>query len=99
MLETTLPDGPHRIFVSVQAEVTHHKYWGHFADVLNPEAVTDFMRQTHERYLRRYGEKFGTTIHSIFADETQPGWSARLPDAFRAGVRLRSDRAAAGPAG
>ena len=84
MLETTLPDGPHRIYVSVQAEVTHHKYWGHFADVLNPEAVTEFMRQTHERYLKRYGEKFGTTIHSIFVDETQPGWSARLPDAFRA---------------
>ena len=84
VLEATLPEGPHRIFVSVQAEVTHHKYWGHFADVLNPEAVTEFIRLTHERYRRRYGEKFGTTIRSIFVDETQPGWSARLPDAFRA---------------
>ena len=44
ILEATLPDGPHRIFVSVQAEVTHHKYWGHFADVLNPEAVAEFIR-------------------------------------------------------
>ena len=64
--------------------MTHHKYWGHFADVLNPEAVAEFIHLTHERYLRRYGTKFGTSIRSIFVDEVQPGWSARLPDAFRA---------------
>ena len=84
ILEATLPDGPHRIFVSVQAEVRHHKYWDHFADVLNPQAVSEFIGLTHERYLKRYGEKFGKSIHSIFVDETQPGWSARLPDAFQA---------------
>ena len=83
MLETTLPDGPHRIFVSVQTEVTHHKYWGYFADVLNPQAVQEFIGLTHERYRLRYGEKFGQSIRSIFVDETQPGWSARLPRAFR----------------
>jgi GNAT superfamily N-acetyltransferase len=83
ILEATLPVGPHRIFASVQVEVTHHKYWGHFADVLNPQAVAEFVRQTHERYRQRYGDKFGATIRSIFVDETQPGWSARLPDAFR----------------
>jgi len=83
ILEATLPAGPHRIFVSVQAEVTHHKYWGHFADVLNPQAVQEFIGLTHERYRQRYGDKFGKRIRSIFVDETQPGWSARLPDAFR----------------
>jgi hypothetical protein len=83
-LEATLPDGPHRIYASVQAEVRHHKYWDHFADVLNPEAVQQFIALTHERYRQRYGEKFGKSIRSIFADETRPGWSARLPDAFRA---------------
>ncbi len=84
VLEATLPHGPHRIFVSVQTEVTRHKYWGHFADVLNPDAVAEFIRQTYERYRARYGDKFGRSIRSIFVDETQPGWSARLPDAFRA---------------
>ncbi len=84
VLETTLPDGPHRIFASVQVEVTHHKYWNHFADVLNPEAVAEFIALTHERYRQRYGDKFGKTIRSIFVDEVRPGWSARLPDAFRA---------------
>jgi len=84
VLEALLPHGPHRIYLSVQAEVRHHKYWDHFADVLNPEAVRQFIELTHERYRRRYGEKFGTSIRSIFVDETRPGWSARLPDAFRA---------------
>ena len=63
--------------------MTHHKYWGHFADVLNPQAVQEFIGLTHERYRQRYGEKFGKSIRSIFVDETQPGWSARLPRAFR----------------
>ncbi|MCX7670915.1 MAG: glycosyl hydrolase, partial [Anaerolineae bacterium] len=84
ILEATLPAGPHRIFVGVQVEVTHHKYWGHFADVLDPQAVQEFIGQTHERYARRYGAKFGRTIRSIFVDEVQPGWSDRLPEAFRA---------------
>ncbi|MEJ5199839.1 MAG: glycosyl hydrolase, partial [Anaerolineae bacterium] len=84
VLEATLPAGPQRIFVSVQAEVTHHKYWGHFADVLNPQAVQEFIHLTHERYARRYGARFGHTIRSIFVDEVQPGWSDRLPEAFRA---------------
>ncbi|MDQ2798822.1 MAG: hypothetical protein M3Y13_04160 [Armatimonadota bacterium] len=82
-LEIDLPAGPHRVFVSAQTVVEGHKYWGHFADVLNPDAVAAFLQLTHERYARRFGEKFGTTIPSIFVDETAPGWSARLPEAFR----------------
>ncbi len=84
VLEATLPDGPQRIVASIQVEVRHHKYWDHFADVLNPEAVQQFINLTHERYRQRYGEKFGKSIRSIFVDETRPGWSARLPEAFRA---------------
>ncbi len=38
-LATELPRGHWRIFVSVQAVVDRHKYWGQFLDVLNPEAV------------------------------------------------------------
>lgn len=84
VLETVLPDGPFRVFASVQAHITTHKYWGYYVDVLNPDAVQHYIRLTHERYYARFGDKFGTTIRSIFVDETLPGWSARLPDAFRA---------------
>ncbi len=82
ILEVTLPEGPHRLFVSVQTVITHHKYWNHTVDVLNPEAIARFIQLTHARYRARYGDRFGDTIVSICVDETQPGWSDRLPDAF-----------------
>ncbi len=83
VLDATLPAGPHRLLFSVQVEVTHHKYWDRFVDVLNPETVARFIQLTHERYLERYGDEFGQQIASIFVDETTPAWSDRLPAAFR----------------
>ena len=82
ILETTL-DGPHRLFVSTQVQVSTHKYWGYYTDVLNAEAVQHYIHLTHERYYERFREKFGNTIRSIFVDETQPHWSHIVPDAFR----------------
>lgn len=82
-LETELPPGRWRVYVSVQALVTGHKYWDGYVDVLNPEAVREFIRLTHERYAARFGERLGREVPSFFVDETYPGWSARLPAAFR----------------
>lgn len=82
-LETELPPGRWRVFVSVQAVVAGHKYWGGYADVLNPEAVREFLRLTHERYAARFGERLGREVPCFFVDETEPGWSARIPAAFR----------------
>ena len=82
-LAITLPSGSYRVFVSVQTVVETHKYWKHFVDVLNPDAVAAFLRLTHERYYQRFSAEFGGVIYSIFIDETEPGWSARLPEAFK----------------
>lgn len=82
VLQTTLTGGPHRLIVSVQGLVEGHKYWGGFVDVLNPEAVQEFLRLTHERYYARFSAQFGKLILSIFLDETEPGWSQRIPDEF-----------------
>ncbi|MGC9521197.1 MAG: glycosyl hydrolase [Anaerolineae bacterium] len=86
-LEAVLPVGKgapeaYRLYTSVQVEVTRHKYWGHYVDVLNSEAVQRFISLTHERYRQRYAEEFGETIASIFVDETAPGWSDGLPELF-----------------
>lgn len=83
VLEAEVPGGPHRLFVSVQVTEQHHRYWDHFADVMNPQAVQEFLRVTHERYYRHFGDRFGSAIRSIFVDETWPRWSERLPAAFR----------------
>ncbi|UCC65592.1 MAG: hypothetical protein JSV36_11330 [Anaerolineae bacterium] len=84
VLEVTLPQKPHKLFVAVQAHVDHFKYWNHYVDVLNPEAISRFIALTHERYRQRYADRFGKTILSIFTDETCPRWSDRVPDALRA---------------
>lgn len=77
-------DGLHRLYISVQVHVTAHKYWGYYTDVLNPEAVQHYIELTHERYFARFGDRFGTTIRSIFVDETAPRWSQLVPAAFEA---------------
>ena len=89
-LEAKLSPGKYRIFVSAQMLVDNHKYYFHFVDVLNPEAVREFLNLTHERYFQRFGSEFGKTIRSIFADETAPVWSERLPAEFfkRLGYQL-----------
>jgi hypothetical protein len=84
VLEATLPPGPHRVHAVVQVVVEDHKYWGRFADVLHPEAVARFLACTHERYAAHLGPALGRTVRASFTDETAPGWSRRLLDAFRA---------------
>lgn len=84
VLEAALPAGEHKLYVSAQVVVDHFKYWDHYVDVLNPDAVRRFIELTHERYRARYGEKFGRSIISIFVDETAPSWSDRVPAAFQA---------------
>jgi hypothetical protein len=82
VLEAQLSAGPHRLFVSVQTTEEHHRYWDHFADVMNPRAVQEFLRVTHERYRRHFADRFGGVIRSIFVDETEPRWSEHVPAAF-----------------
>ncbi len=48
--------------------------WFHFrgyADTMNPAAIRDFIRITHERYLEVLGDDLGTVCPAIFTDEPQ----------------------------
>ncbi len=54
--------------------VTAKSPWFHFkgyADTMNPAAVRDFIRVTHERYRAVLGEDLGTVCPAIFTDEPQ----------------------------
>ncbi|MBQ5824830.1 MAG: hypothetical protein IIW48_08490 [Clostridia bacterium] len=42
-----------------------------YVDTLSPEAITDFINTTHERYKECIGEDFGDTVPAIFTDEPQ----------------------------
>lgn len=41
-------------------------------DLMNPEAVTAFIRLTHDAYLAHLGDLFGTTVVAMFTDEPSP---------------------------
>lgn len=40
-------------------------------DILNPEVVEAFIRETHERYYARFKERFGRELVGFFTDEPQ----------------------------
>ena len=42
-----------------------------YVDTLNPEAIREFLRVTHETYKKAVGDEFGKAIPSIFTDEPQ----------------------------
>ena len=44
---------------------------GCYVDVLNPDAVQTFIKETHEVYLAHMGNEFGNSIPAIFTDEPQ----------------------------
>ena len=49
------------------------------ADLLNPDAVSCFIRLTHQRYFDFLGDEFGKTVVAIFTDE--PMICGRVPHA------------------
>ncbi len=52
----------------------HDWYNGYtYLDVLNPAAVREFIRVTHETYRRECGRQFGKLIPGIFSDEPNAG--------------------------
>ena len=40
-------------------------------DILNPEVMAEFIRQTHEEYYKRFPESFGRELKGFFTDEPQ----------------------------
>ncbi len=47
---------------------------GGYLDTMDPDAVAEYMRVTHEAYAQRYGEDFGRVIPAIFTDEPNYGY-------------------------
>ena len=63
-----------------------------YLDTMNPEAVRQFVKTTHEAYKNEIGEQFGGCIPGIFTDEPNyfhmaqakhSPWTPRLPEAFQ----------------
>ena len=60
----------------------------YYIDSLNREAITEFIAQSHEKYLGEFKERFGSELTGFFTDEPQYGnnwlipWSPALEAAF-----------------
>lgn len=65
-----------------------------YLDTMNPDAVRQFIRTTHEAYRTHQAERFGKTIPGIFTDEPNFGpvlrqgsdaipWTGALPETFK----------------
>ena len=53
-----------------------------YVDTLKPEAISAFVKLTHDAYAARYQQDFGVTIPAIFTDEPQFARKGTLPDSF-----------------
>jgi len=87
-LSLICPQGDWEIRVFVEREADHFKYFGGFADPLNPQAMQEYLNLIHNRYEKVLGDEFGHTIQGIFTDEVAPFaggdlmWSPILPERF-----------------
>jgi len=94
-----LAHGESLLIFRVELEPLNSWYNGYtYLDTLNPAAVREFIRVTHEAYRRRIGPQFGRRVPGIFTDEPNYGamlgsradgrlavpWTDRLPAVFRA---------------
>ena len=52
-------------------------------DMMNYDAVTEFINTTHEKYKAAVGDEFGKTVLGVFTDEPGTGYVAHLDDPIR----------------
>lgn len=84
-LEWRAPAGPGswEVWLVAAAEVAPYKFFGHYVDLCNPDAVRAFLATTYQRYAERLDAATLRQISGFFLDEAHPQtWSWRLPAAF-----------------
>ena len=75
--------GPNQRILAFRAVQHRGESWfngGTYLDTMNPQAVRQFIRVTHEAYARRFKGQFGKVIPGIFTDEPNNG--VRSPRLF-----------------
>ncbi|MFW5870905.1 MAG: glycosyl hydrolase [Verrucomicrobiota bacterium] len=92
--KTTLKKDEQYLIFKVKFNECSERFNGFtYLDTLNPEAVREFIRVTHDAYKEKIGEDFGKTVPGIFTDEPMYGWlrlngesvpwTEAIPGAFR----------------
>ncbi|MDF2938411.1 MAG: hypothetical protein K0Q90_3784, partial [Paenibacillaceae bacterium] len=88
-LEWQAPEnsGLWEIMVYQEQEIEDFKYYGTYVDPCHREAMATFIRLTHERYAKHFGDEFGDTVKGMFTDEVgllgSIPWSPQLEATFQ----------------
>lgn len=53
-----------------------------YVDTMNPDAIAEFIRVTHEAYYQYVGEEFGAAVPAIFTDEPRLGKHEQISSAM-----------------
>lgn len=53
-----------------------------YVDTMNPDAIAEFIRVTHEAYHQYVGEEFGAAVPAIFTDEPRLGKHGQISSAL-----------------
>lgn len=53
-----------------------------YVDTMNPDAIDEFIKVTHEEYHRYVGDEFGETVPAIFTDEPRMGKNIQISNAL-----------------
>lgn len=69
-LDGELPEDCWRVYLETASESPWYNNQT-YVDTLNPEAIREFIRQTHEKYYALLKEDVGKCVPSIFTDEPQ----------------------------
>lgn len=73
-IQSALEHGEKIRFAYVQLMPEEAWFQDHaYVDTMNPEAIAEFIRVTHEAYYAKTGKYFGTTVPAIFTDEPRMG--------------------------
>ena len=70
-LETGADLRPGESFLRFYVKFAEADSWnngGYYSDMMNPDAMREFIRMTHEHYAAEFGEEFGSVIPGLFTD-------------------------------
>lgn len=86
-LDWTAPEEPGvkewEVWLVAAAEIAPYKFFGHYVDLCNPDAVQAFLDMTYQRYADRLSPAVWQQLSGFFLDESHPpSWSWSLPAAF-----------------
>ena len=81
-IEAAINSGKNVRYAYLELQEEHEFFQGYtYSDTMNPEAVDEFIKVTHEQYKAALGDDFGKAASAIFTDEPRIGMQQPITSA------------------